>query len=106
VDPVPRDAPAVAAGYALAAEMLGMRMVYLEAGSGAPEPVPAGIVRAVRGALRIPLIVGGGIRSSADARPLLEAGANVLVTGTVTEEQGLGADFRSIVEEVRRARTG
>ena len=106
VDAVPRDEPAVAVGYALAAEMLGMRMVYLEAGSGAPAPVPEGIVRAVRSAIRVPLVVGGGIRSAAEARPLLAAGADVLVTGTVTEEQGLGAAFRSIVEEVLRARGG
>jgi phosphoglycerol geranylgeranyltransferase len=105
-DPVPRDAPEVAVGYALAAEMLGMRLVYLEAGSGAPEPVPATLVRAVREATRIPLVVGGGIRSPSDARPLLEAGADVLVTGTVTEEQGVGERFRAIVEEVRHARRG
>ena len=104
VDVVPRDQPGVAAGYALAAEMLGMRLVYLEAGSGAPEPVPAPMVRAVREALRIPLVVGGGIRSGPEARALLEAGADVLVTGTVTEEQGIGDGFRSIVQEVLRAR--
>jgi phosphoglycerol geranylgeranyltransferase len=104
VDVVPRDQPAVAAGYALAAEMLGMRLVYLEAGSGAPAPVPAPMVRAVRQALRIPLLVGGGIRSGAEARVLLEAGADVLVTGTVTEEEGIGDGFRAIVGEVLRAR--
>ncbi len=104
VDAVPRDAPALAAGYALAAEMFGMRLVYLEAGSGAPAPVPAEMVREVRSAIRVPLVVGGGIRTGADARPLLDAGADVLVTGTVTEEQGLGERFRTIVEEVRRAR--
>jgi phosphoglycerol geranylgeranyltransferase len=106
VDPVARDDPEGAAGYALAAELLGMRYVYLEAGSGAPSPVPASIVRAVRATLSVPLIVGGGIRTGADARTLLEAGAQMLVTGTVTEEQGLGGGFRSILEEVRRARVG
>jgi phosphoglycerol geranylgeranyltransferase len=106
VDAVPRDAPNVAVGYALAAEMLGMRMVYLEAGSGAPSPVPAEIVRAVRAAIRIPVIVGGGIRTGADARVLLDAGAHVLVTGTVTEEEGIGDGFRGILAEVRRARGG
>ncbi len=104
VDPVPRDEPATAAGYALAAEMLGMRLVYLEAGSGAPSPVPAETVRAVREALAVPLIVGGGIRSGADARPLLEAGANILVTGTIAEEDGLGERYRSVVREVVHAR--
>ena len=104
VDPIPRDEPATAAGYALAAEMLGMRLVYLEAGSGAPAPVPVEIVGAVRAALTVPLIVGGGIRSGAEARPLLEAGANVLVTGTIAEEDGLGERYRSVVREVVRAR--
>ena len=106
VDPVGRDDLGGAAGYALAAEFLGMRYVYLEAGSGAPAPVPAPMVRAVRRALSIPVVVGGGIRSGPDARPLLEAGADILVTGTITEEEGLGAGFRGILEEVRRARGG
>ncbi len=106
VDPVERDDPEGAAGYALAAEFLGMRYVYLEAGSGAPAPVPATMVRAVRATVSIPVVVGGGIRSGADARTLLEAGANVLVTGTIMEEEGLGAGFRGILEEVRRARGG
>ncbi len=104
VDVVPRDAFDSAAGYALAAQMLGMRYVYLEAGSGAPRPVPVAMVRRVRSVLEIPLIVGGGIRAGPDARALLRAGANVLVTGTVTEEEGLGEGFRAILGEVRRAR--
>lgn len=103
-DVVPRDDPAAAAGYALAAQLLGMRFVYLEAGSGAPSPVPAEIVGAVRRAVDIPVIVGGGIRSGRDAAPLLAAGANVLVTGSVTEEEGIAEGYRSVVEEVLRAR--
>ncbi len=106
VDPVERDDVAGATGYALAAQLLGMRFVYLEAGSGAPEPVPPAMVRGVRSSLDIPLIVGGGIRSGRDARALLDAGANVLVTGTIAEEEGLGEGFRGILEEVRRARGG
>jgi phosphoglycerol geranylgeranyltransferase len=103
-DVVPRNDPATAAGYALAAQFLGMRFVYLEAGSGAPTPVPAAMVRAVREAVEIPVIVGGGIRSGRDAAPLLAAGANVLVTGSVTEEEGIGHGYRSVLEEVLRAR--
>ena len=106
VDVVGRDDVAGAVGYALAAQFLGMRFVYLEAGSGAPAPVPAAMVRAVRAAVEVPILVGGGIRSGDDARPLLEAGASILVTGTVTEEEGLGDGFRGILEEVRRARGG
>lgn len=106
VDPVPRNAPELAQGYALAAELLGMSLVYLEAGSGAPEPVPPAMVRAVRSVLSVPLIVGGGIRTGRDARSLLDAGAQLLVTGSVTEEQGIGSGFREILAEVRKDRGG
>lgn len=104
VDAVPRNRPDTAVGYALAAQYLGMQLVYLEAGSGAPEPVPEAMVREVRSALSIPLIVGGGIRDGGQARGLLAAGAQVLVTGTVTEESGIGPEFESILREVGRAR--
>lgn len=106
VDVVPRDDPEMAQGYALAAEYLGMRLVYLEAGSGAPHPVPTEMVSAVRSVIGIPLIVGGGIRTGTDAAALLDAGAQILVTGTVTEEEGLGSAFRSILGAVRDARGG
>jgi phosphoglycerol geranylgeranyltransferase len=106
VDVVARDRPDAAVGYALAAELLGMRFVYLEAGSGAPAPVPPAMVGAVRSALSVPLVVGGGIRTGADARALLDAGAQLLVTGTITEEEGLGPGFRGILEEIRRDRAG
>jgi len=104
VDPVARSDGKLAAGYALAAQYLGMRMVYLEAGSGAPSPVPVDMVRTVAAAIDIPLIVGGGIRSAPEARALLDAGADVLVTGTVIEDDDVGPEIRGILEEVRRAR--
>ena len=105
-DVVARDDLQSAEGYALAAEFLGMQFVYLEAGSGAPSPVPPEMIRAVRSVLSIPLIVGGGIRSRRDAEPLLDAGAQALVTGTVTEEEGLGEGFHGILEAVRQRRGG
>ncbi|MCI4318866.1 MAG: geranylgeranylglyceryl/heptaprenylglyceryl phosphate synthase [Thermoplasmata archaeon] len=104
VDAVERTDVEGAEGYALAAEFLGMRFVYLEAGSGAPAPVPAPMIRGVRSCLSVPLIVGGGIRSAADARGVLDAGAQILVTGTVTETEGIGPSFRGILAEVGRDR--
>ena len=102
-DVLPRDEPQVAAGWALAAEYLGMQLVYLEAGSGAPEPVPLSLVGAVRQVLKVPLLVGGGIRRADQARAVLGAGAQILVTGTVVEEGGEEA-LRPIIEEVNRHR--
>jgi phosphoglycerol geranylgeranyltransferase len=85
--PLPLEKPELAAAYTAAAEMMGMRYVYLEAGSGAPRPVSPEVVRAARGAApRVRLIVGGGIRSPVEARRIIEAGADIVVTGTIVEE--------------------
>ncbi len=100
-DPIPRSEPQVAVEYALAAQMLGMKLVYLEAGSGAPEPVPSAMIRAVREALEIPLIVGGGIRTADAARAVARAGADIVVTGTIVERAKDGGTLRRIVEAVK-----
>ena len=101
--PIPRSKPDVAAEYALAAQMFGMRLVYLEAGSGAPSPAPATMIRAVREAISIPLIVGGGIRDEGTARTVAEAGADVVVTGTIVEEATNGSMLRRIIQAVKAA---
>ena len=75
-----------AVGYATAAQLFGFRLVYLEAGSGATKPVPVEMVSAVKKAVDIPLIVGGGIRDAKDAMERMEAGADVIVTGTAIEQ--------------------
>jgi phosphoglycerol geranylgeranyltransferase len=87
-DLVSRTDSQKAVEYALAAEFFGMACVYLESGSGAPKPLPSGTIRAVRNMLSIPVIVGGGITTAASARKVVEAGADVIVTGTVAERQG------------------
>lgn len=74
-----------AVGYALSAEYLGMKLVYLEAGSGAPEPVPKDMIKTVKNSISIPLIVGGGIRTKESAEGVISAGADIIVTGTLVE---------------------
>ena len=85
-DPVKRDDNERAVGYALAAELLGMALFYLEAGSGAPEPVSPSMVSEVAEVLSIPLLVGGGIRDTKAAGDISKAGASIVVTGTIVEE--------------------
>ena len=84
--PIPYDRPEIIAAYSLAGEYLGMRFVYLEAGSGAGEPVPERVIHLVRMAINSPIIVGGGIRSGEDAKKSCRAGASIIVTGTTIEE--------------------
>ena len=87
VDLIKRDDIQTAVGYALAAQYLGMKYFYLEAGSGAPEPVPLEMISMVKKAIDIPLVVGGGIRDSQTAKKVAKAGADIIVTGTKIEEE-------------------
>lgn len=84
---IPFDKPNIAAAYALAAQFLGMRYVYLEAGSGAKESVRPKMVSTVRKVFKGFLIVGGGIRDANTARELVKAGADALVIGTMLEKE-------------------
>lgn len=79
--PIPRHKPDLAAAHALAAEYLGMKLVYLEAGSGAELSVPEEMIYAVSKMISIPVIVGGGIRSPEEAKRKVEAGAKIIVVG-------------------------
>jgi phosphoglycerol geranylgeranyltransferase len=82
---IPSDKPDIAVATALAGEMLGLHMIYLEAGSGAANPVPLNIVRAVRENISIPIAVGGGIRNTKDVEEFFKAGANLIVLGNGVE---------------------
>src|SRR3989440_10294376 len=80
---ISRKNPIVAVQYALAAQMLGMKLVYLEAGSGAPRPVPDRVIRAGRDAIRLPGRVRGRLRAPEAAPARHPAGAGRVVAGTV-----------------------
>ncbi len=79
--PIPNDKPSIAASTAMAGEMLGFQVIYMDAGSGADEPISTRVIRAVRKNIECPLIVGGGINSVAKAKTAFDAGADVLVLG-------------------------
>ena len=83
---IPFDKPKIAAAYSLAAQFLGMRFVYLEAGSGAKTNVTPEMVATVRKVFQGFIIVGGGIRDAQTAKSLTDAGADALVIGTLLED--------------------
>lgn len=86
--PLPADKPEIAAAHAVAARLIGMAAVYLDAGSGADNPVHASIIRAVRERVDLPLFVGGGIRTPEQVRAARDAGADFVVVGNVIEAAG------------------
>jgi phosphoglycerol geranylgeranyltransferase len=98
-NPIPYGKPELAAIYALAAEYMGMRYVYLEAGSGAKQMVSPEMVSAVREMCRMHIVAGGGIRSPSQAKTLVKAGADLIVTGTITEKASL-KKLRDIIQGI------
>jgi putative glycerol-1-phosphate prenyltransferase len=98
--PIPRDKPDIALAHALAAELIGMKLVYLDAGSGARESVSDDMLRTIAQRCSLPIIVGGGIRTPEDARKKVEAGASFVVTGTITELNNHRSFIREFAEAV------
>ena len=98
--PFLRDKPKLPTMYAIAAELLGMKLVYLEAGSGARDPVPDEIVKAVSQNCRIPVIVGGGIRTPETARRKVKNGANIVVTGNFFESEDNWSLIKEFAESI------
>ncbi len=84
--PIPADKPEIAVCTAMAGEMLGLKMIYLDSGSGATNPVPASIIREVSHAVNLPLVVGGGLRTPEQVRQSLLAGADLAVVGGAIEK--------------------
>ena len=101
--PIPRHKPDVAAATALAAEMMGMRLLYTDGGSGADEAVPEAVVAAIADVCRTPLLVGGGLRSPADVERRVQAGAAFVVVGNAIEAR---SDAAFLAEMVAAARLG
>lgn len=83
---IPCEKTEIVVATALAGEMLGLRMIYLEAGSGSVHHVPLEVIRAVKQNVTIPVITGGGIRSEKEAELIFEAGADMIVLGNGCEK--------------------
>jgi phosphoglycerol geranylgeranyltransferase len=84
--PLPRTKPELAVAHALAAQYLGFKCIYLEAGSGAELSVPEEMIMAVSHTRSLPVIVGGGIRTPQEAQAKVKAGAAFVVTGNILED--------------------
>ena len=85
--PIPRHKPEIATATALAGEYLGMKLIYLEGGSGADNSVPNEMIKMVTNNVEIPVIVGGGIRTPETAREKVDAGAKIIITGNFFEDE-------------------
>lgn len=101
---IPFDKPKIAAAYSLAAQFLGMRFVYLEAGSGAKSSVTPEMVQTVRKMFNGFLIVGGGIRDVETASGLVKAGADALVIGTFLEKGGSIEKLEEIAKAIQSSK--
>ncbi|MFT5183205.1 MAG: phosphoglycerol geranylgeranyltransferase [Flavobacteriales bacterium] len=84
--PIPYDKPEIAGVTAMAGEMLGNKIIYLDGGSGASRPISSGMIGATRKCVNIPIVVGGGIQTEEAAHRAWTAGADFLVMGTAIEE--------------------
>ena len=102
VNGLPSSKPNLAVIYALAAQYLGMRTLYLEAGSGSGEPIPQEVIKLVRKAYGGMVIVGGGITTPEAAAKAARAGADILVVGNLLESTGFEATLKEITTSVRK----
>ncbi len=84
--PIPADKPDIAMATALAGKLLGMQCIYMDAGSGALQCISTKMVNRVKQQVKLPLIIGGGIRNAETARDLYKAGADILVIGNGVEQ--------------------
>lgn len=101
---IPADKSDLVVATALAGEMLGLHMIYLEAGSGAANPVPADIINAVKENVSIPIAVGGGLKNCDEITNAFSAGASLVILGNGCEKKpGLLSDACSVRDKMRNA---
>ena len=84
---IPADKPEIVVATAMAGEMIGMKMIYLEAGSGAKSHVPTAVVNSVRYNVAVPIAVGGGITDKEDVKNIFSAGADIIILGNGCEKR-------------------
>ncbi|OJJ23022.1 geranylgeranylglyceryl/heptaprenylglyceryl phosphate synthase [marine bacterium AO1-C] len=101
--PIPADKPEVAACTAMAGEMLGLKLIYADAGSGAENPISSKMISMIRKSVDAPIIIGGGINTPKKASQALKAGADVIVVGNALEKDAsLLPGILQKVEEMNR----
>lgn len=98
--PLPYDKPAIAACTAMAGELLGMKFIYLDGGSGALKPISPEMISAVKKSIEVPLIIGGGIKTKEMAHAAYKAGADIIVVGNEIEKN---PGFLAEVSEVLKS---
>lgn len=95
--PIPRNKSEIAACTAMAGEMLGLKLIYMDGGSGAEQHVDTHMIKAVKQQIDAPIIIGGGIKTPQAAKEICDAGADVIVVGNATEHNPL------IIKEIASA---
>ncbi len=96
--PIPALKTDIAIATAMAGEMLGQKLIYLEGGSGALNPVPVEMIQAVKQNISIPLIVGGGLNTKEKVKAACDAGADVIVVGNAFEKDlSLLKEFKEVI---------
>ena len=101
--PIPNDKKDIAACTAMAGEMLGLRTIFMDAGSGALQTIPEEMITFVKGSIEIPLIIGGGITTPEKAKSVLSAGADIIVVGNLFEKDPkLIYDFTKVISDFNK----
>ncbi len=97
--PIPNDKQDIAIATALAGQYMGMKMIYMDAGSGASQPIPTTMIESVKHNLDIPLMIGGGLRTEEQIKEACKAGADIIVVGSALEKDiSLLAGFHDVIK--------